>query len=44
MVPKGWAAENYCLFLADLDRWEQNVRIKAQAVEALGCKVWLNTE
>ena len=41
---KGWAAENYCLFLADLERWEKNVRIKAQAVDALGCKVWLNTE
>jgi heterodisulfide reductase subunit C len=41
---KGWAAENYCLFCADLDLWEKNVRIKAQAVEDLGCKVWLNTE
>ena len=41
---KGWAAENYCLFLADNEMWEKNVRIKAEAVDALGCKVWLNTE
>ena len=41
---KGWAAENYCLFLADNDMWENNVRIKARAVDDLGCKVWLNTE
>jgi len=41
---KGWAAENYCLFLADLERWQENVRLKAEAVDALGCKVWLNTE
>ncbi len=41
---KGWAAENYCLFLADNEKWEKNVRIKAEAVDALGCKVWLNTE
>ena len=41
---KGWAAENYCLFCADLENWERNVRIKAKAVDDLGCKVWLNTE
>ncbi len=41
---KGWAAENYCMFLADDDAWEQVVRNKAKAVEDLGCKVWLNTE
>ena len=41
---KGWAAENYCLFLADDEKWEKIVRIKAKAVEDLGCKVWLNTE
>ncbi len=41
---KGWAAENYCLFLADNDAWEENIRIKAKVVEDLGCKVWLNTE
>ncbi len=41
---KGWAAENYCLFCADNEKWEQNVRIKAKAVDDLGCKYWLNTE
>lgn len=41
---KGWAAENYCMFLSDDEAWEKIVRIKAKAVEELGCKVWLNTE
>ncbi len=41
---KGWAAENYCLFLADDENWEKIVRTKVKAVEELGCKVWLNTE
>ncbi len=41
---KGWAAENYCLFLADDENWERIVRTKVKAVEDLGCKVWLNTE
>ncbi len=41
---KGWAAENYCLFCADLENWEHIVRVKAKAVDDLGCKVWLNTE
>ena len=41
---KGWAAENYCMFMADNENWEKIVRIKAKAVDDLGCKVWLNTE
>jgi ferredoxin len=41
---KGWAAENYCLFLADNENWEKIVRVKAKAVDDLKCKVWLNTE
>jgi ferredoxin len=41
---KGWAAENYCMFLADNDNWEHIVRVKAKAVDDLKCKVWLNTE
>ncbi len=41
---KGWAAENYCMFLADDEGWEKIVRIKAEAVDGLDCKVWLNTE
>lgn len=41
---KGWAAENYCLFMADTENWEKIVRTKAKAVDDLGCKYWLNTE
>ncbi len=41
---KGWAAENYCMFLAENKTWEKIVRTKVKAVEDLGCKVWLNTE
>ena len=41
---KGWAAENYCLFCADNEKWKKNVEIKAKAVDDLGCKYWLNTE
>jgi ferredoxin len=41
---EGWAAENYCMFVAENDNWERNVRAKAEAVDALGCKYWLNTE
>jgi len=41
---KGWAAENYCMFMADNKNWEHIVRTKAKAVDDLGCKVWLNTE
>jgi ferredoxin len=41
---KGWAGENYCLFIADEKNWERIVRTKAKAVDDLGCRVWLNTE
>jgi hypothetical protein len=41
---KGWAAENYCMFLSDNQAWEHIVRTKVKAVEELGCKIWLNTE
>jgi Na+-translocating ferredoxin:NAD+ oxidoreductase RnfC subunit len=41
---KGWAAENYCMFMADDENWEKIVRTKANAVDELGAKVWLNTE
>lgn len=41
---KGWAAENYCLFMADNESWKHIVEVKAKAVDDLGCKVWLNTE
>jgi Fe-S oxidoreductase len=41
---KGWAAENYCMFMADAENWEHIVRVKAKAVDDLGCRYWLNTE
>jgi len=41
---KGWAAENYCMFMADDESWEHIVRTKAKAVDDLGCRDWLNTE
>jgi ferredoxin len=41
---KGWAAENYCMFIADDESWEWIVRTKAKAVDDLGCRYWLNTE
>jgi Fe-S oxidoreductase len=41
---KGWAAENYCMFMADVENWEHIVRVKAKAVDDLGCRYWLNTE
>ena len=41
---KGWAAENYCMFMADNEAWKHIVEVKAKAVDDLGCKYWLNTE
>ncbi len=41
---KGWAAENYCMFMADTENWQHIVEVKKKAVEDLECKVWLNTE
>ena len=41
---KGWAAENYCMFLADDEAWERFVRTTVGQAEELGCKVFLNTE
>ncbi len=41
---KGWAAENYCMFLSDNESWEHIVRVKAKAVDDLKSKYWLNTE
>lgn len=41
---KGWAAENFCMFTGDDDTWEAMVRQRIEAVNELGCKVWLNTE
>jgi ferredoxin len=41
---EGWSGENYCMFLADDEAWEKQVRGKAKVVDDLGCKYWLNTE
>jgi Fe-S oxidoreductase len=41
---KGWAAENFCMFTGDDDKWRKMVKQRVDAVNALGCKVWLNTE
>jgi hypothetical protein len=32
------------MFMADDDAWKHIVEVKKNAVEDLGCKVWLNTE
>ena len=41
---KGWAAENYCMFLADNDAWEHETRTTVDQANKLGCKTFLNTE
>jgi hypothetical protein len=41
---KGWAGENYCMFLADNDNWEHITRTSAKQAGDLGCNVFLNTE
>ncbi len=41
---KGWAGENYCMFLADNQSWEHITRTSANQADKLGCKVYLNTE
>jgi hypothetical protein len=41
---KGWAGENYCMFLSDDDAWEKVTKMTAGQAEHLGCKTYLNTE
>jgi len=41
---KGWGGENYCMFLADNDSWEQVTRMTVNSANELGCKTFLNTE
>ena len=41
---KGWAGENYCMFLADDEGWKEITGTTLKQAEALGCKVYLNTE
>jgi len=40
----GWAAENFCMFTGDDPAWRRMVEQRVDAVNRLGCKVWLNTE
>jgi len=39
-----WASDNACMYLGDINAWEKVVRMRARAVEELGCQVVLNTE
>lgn len=41
---KGWAGENYCMFLADNDAWKHLVTVATDQTHKLGCKTYLNTE
>ncbi len=41
---KGWGGENYCMFLADDEGWQTITNKTLHQAEALGCKVYLNTE
>jgi Fe-S oxidoreductase len=39
-----WAGENYCMFLADDEHWEEIIRAQAEHIDKLGCKYLVNTE
>jgi len=41
---KGWAAENFCMFTGDDAAWKAMVEDRVDAVNELGCQVWVNTE
>jgi heterodisulfide reductase subunit C len=41
---KGWAGENYCMFLAEDKDWEHLTRLSAKQADDLGCRTFLNTE
>jgi ferredoxin len=41
---KGWAGENYCMFLADDDGWKHIVQTATDKCHELGCPIYLNTE
>jgi Fe-S oxidoreductase len=41
---KGWAAENFCMFTGDEEAWRDVINKRVDAVNGLGCEVWLNTE
>ncbi|MDR3088639.1 MAG: (Fe-S)-binding protein [Desulfobulbaceae bacterium] len=39
-----WAGENYCMFLSDAEAWRHITTATVAKANALGCKVYLNTE
>jgi hypothetical protein len=41
---KGWAAENYCMFLADDEGWKHITKTSIEKADELGCEIFLNTE
>ncbi len=41
---KGWAGENYCMFLADDDAWKHITTTSANQADKLKSKIYLNTE
>jgi hypothetical protein len=41
---KGWAAENYCMFLADDESWKHITKTSTGQANKLGVKTFLNTE
>lgn len=41
---KAWAAENFCMFSGDEEAWYEVIKKRVDAVNELGCAVWLNTE
>ncbi len=40
----GWAAENFCMFSGNEAAWYEVIKKRVDAVNNLGCQVWLNTE
>lgn len=41
---EGWAAENFCMFSGDDEAWYEVIKTRVDAVNKLGCEIWLNTE
>jgi len=41
---KGWAGENYCMFLAEDESWKHLTKQSADAASEVKCKTFLNTE
>jgi Fe-S oxidoreductase len=41
---RGWAAENFCMFTGNEAAWKDVIEKRVDAINDLGCEVWLNTE